>query len=216
MGPVPDAYRIAAPIYDAATLLWSGGAIWRSRACQVGYMQPGERALYVGCGRGRAAVRAAQKGVEVLGIDRSPAMLARARSQAQRMDAQVRWVAGDAAEWQPETPFDHVCANHFFNVFEESRMRWFRERLWSWVAPGGWLHVADFRPLHGSRWQRWAQRAHHWIPLSGCRAFTGNARHGIYDHDAWLPPGARVSTQDHRVYGWGPAWYRSWHLQKHA
>lgn len=179
-------------------------------------MWGGQRVLYAGSGRGRAAVGAARRGLRVTGLDLSPAMLERARQQAQAEGVSVEWIQNDAAHWEPRKPFDHVCANHFLNVFDADRMPHMRERLWSWVAPGGSLHIADFRPLHGAWIVRQAQRLHHWIPLSGCRALTGNAQHPIYDHDAWQPQAlaGRPAPSDHRVWRIGPAWYRTWRFQK--
>jgi SAM-dependent methyltransferase len=211
-----DLYRIAAPIYDTCTTLWSGRAIWNSRRCQISAMEPGSRALYAGGGQGRAAIEAARAGVQVTLVDRSPAMLAIARERAERAHVALRFVQADLTDWAPQAPFDHVVANHFLNVFHPATMAIMRQRLIGFLVDSGCLHVADFRPLHGHAITRGLQRLHHIIPLSGCAALTRNALHPIYDHGAeledlgWCP----VQVTDHRIWALGPAWYRTWMFRR--
>ncbi|MFT4648629.1 MAG: SAM-dependent methyltransferase [Glaciecola sp.] len=207
-----DLYRIAAPIYDACTSFWSGRAIWNSRRCQIAYMKTGSRALYAGGGQGRAAIEAAQAGVQVTLVDRSPAMLRIAKERARKAGVTLQFVQADLAHWTPPTPFDHVVANHLFNVFHPASMAHMRQRLIGFLADSGCLHVADFRPLHGHAIARGLQRLHHIIPLSGCAALTRNAMHPIYDHGAELKDlgWCAVQSIDHRIWSLGPAWYRTW------
>ena len=213
-----DLYRFAAPIYDACTSIWSGRAIWNSQRCQIASMEPHSRALYAGGGQGRAAIAAAQAGIQVTYVDRSSAMLRIARTRAQRAGASVQFVQADLFDWTPEHPFDHVVANHFFNVFQPGPMARMRQRLIGFITESGCLHVADFRPLMGPAPVRALQRLHHFIPLSGCAALTRNAIHPIYDHGAelqgqgWSP----VQITNHRIWSLGPAWYRTWLFRKCA
>jgi SAM-dependent methyltransferase len=213
-----DYYRMAAPIYDACTALWSGRAIWNSQLCQLEHMQRGSTALYAGGGQGRAAIEAARAGVHVTLVDVSPAMLGLAKARARRAGVAIRFVQADLWDWSPEIPFDHVVANHFFNVFHARSMADMRQRLIGWIAPSGSLHIADFRPLGGNIATRSLQRAHHFVPLSGCAALTRNALHPIYDHGLELGnlDWSAVQITDHRVWYFGPAWYRTWRFQQHA
>ena len=75
-------------------------------------IQPGMRVLDLGCGAGDVAfVAAALVGPDghVVGVDRSPEALARARLQAeQRGLAQVRFVEGDLYDPVPGGPFDAI------------------------------------------------------------------------------------------------------------
>ncbi len=50
--------------------------------------------LDAGCGTGRVAVELARRGVEVVGVDLDPAMLAAARAKAPGLE----WIAGDLAD----------------------------------------------------------------------------------------------------------------------
>ncbi len=55
--------------------------------------------LDAGCGTGRVAIELARRGIETLGVDRDPAMLATARRKA----PDLAWVEQDLAELEPAT-----------------------------------------------------------------------------------------------------------------
>ncbi len=75
-------------------------------------IRPGMRVLDLGCGAGDVAFVAADlvgPGGSVIGVDRSPEALARARLRAgQRGPAQVRFVEGDIYDPVPGGPFDAI------------------------------------------------------------------------------------------------------------
>jgi SAM-dependent methyltransferase len=77
-------------------------------------MRPGMRVLDLGCGAGDVTFAAADLvGPEgsVVGVDRSPDALARARLRAgQRGEAQVQFVEGDVHDPAPGGPFDAIIA----------------------------------------------------------------------------------------------------------
>jgi phosphatidylethanolamine/phosphatidyl-N-methylethanolamine N-methyltransferase len=88
-------YRLWAPIYDAVVgRLFLPG---RKRALELLDLQPGERVLLVGCGTG-SDLPLLPRGIEVVGVDLSPEMLARARKCLPRPDLQVTLVQGDAQQ----------------------------------------------------------------------------------------------------------------------
>jgi SAM-dependent methyltransferase len=70
----------------------------------------GKTLLDVGCGSGRYAVAAAERGAEVLGIDISPEMLALARQHASERGVadRCRFVLADFDAFAPEERFDVV------------------------------------------------------------------------------------------------------------
>jgi SAM-dependent methyltransferase len=61
-------------------------------------LEPGDRVLDVGCGTGRHAVPLAAQGLQVTGVDLSPAMLARAQARAAAAGVDVELLEGDARE----------------------------------------------------------------------------------------------------------------------
>jgi len=75
-------------------------------------IRPGMRVLDLGCGAGDVSFVAADlvgPGGSVVGVDRSPGALARARLRAgQRGLAQVRFVEGDLQDPAPGGPFDAI------------------------------------------------------------------------------------------------------------
>lgn len=71
--------------------------------------------LELGCGTGRIAVPLAQDGHRVTGLDRSEAMLERARARAAAAGTDVRFVAGDMRDFSFDEPFALVLL--LFNTF---------------------------------------------------------------------------------------------------
>lgn len=214
--PDEDLYRRAASVYDLATALWSGGAIWQTREWCLEGLRPGSTVLIPGPGTGRSAVLAAERGARVLAVERSPAMAARARRRIERSGADVELVLGDWEEVAADRTFDLVLAEHFLNVFDEARMPWVREALIRRVAPGGRLAIADFRPVVRGPLAP-LQRLHHVIPLGGCALLTRNAMHPIHDHGVHLAgrPDLRMTLErDACSFRMGPAWFRTWIFEK--
>lgn len=68
-----------------------------------------QRLLDVGCGTGGHAIRLAERGFRVTGVDLSAAMLEQARHKARSLRpgiAQPRWICGDARSFEADGPFD--------------------------------------------------------------------------------------------------------------
>ena len=63
--------------------------------------------LEVACGTGRVAIRLAQDGVNVVGLDISPAMLAVARQKSAALE-NIRWVQGDMRSFELGEQFELV------------------------------------------------------------------------------------------------------------
>ena len=220
MAPPPtredDLYRSAAAVYDLATALWSGGAIWRTRAWCLQGLRPEESVFIPGPGSCRTAVLAAERGARVLAVERSPAMHRRAQRRIERAGADVELILGDWEEAAAGRSFDLVVAEHFLNVFDAARMPWVREALIRRVAPGGRFAIADFRPVVRGPLAP-LQRLHHVVPLGGCSLLTRNAMHPIHDHGTHLagrPDLRAVFERDARSFRAGPAWFRTWIFEK--
>lgn len=83
---------------------------------------PGGSVLDLGCGQGAWLLTsaAAYPAARHVGVDTSALALATARARAERAGIDVRWVQGDAAEWN-EGPYDAVLcvgASHVFGGLE--------------------------------------------------------------------------------------------------
>jgi SAM-dependent methyltransferase len=85
-------------------------------------IERGGAVLDVACGTGRHAVELARRGYEVVGIDLSLAMLARAGEEAQEQGVKLNFVQGDIREMTFEAQFDGAyCWNTSFGYFEEEK-----------------------------------------------------------------------------------------------
>jgi len=95
-----------------------------------------DRVVDLGCGPGNLTAGLAQRwpSAEIVGIDSSPAMVARAREQ--RL-SRVRFETADLREWQARGPVDVLVSN--------ATLQWvpghldLLARLVAQVAPGGWF-----------------------------------------------------------------------------
>lgn len=93
--------------------------------------QPGERILDLGCGTGRLTALIAASGAEVIGLDRSAAMVEQARASYPH----IEFVVSDAANFRLERSVDAVFSN--------ATLHWITRpeapvaRVWEALRPGG-------------------------------------------------------------------------------
>jgi len=98
--PIPE--RVA-QLYDASVPDWPGEIdFYRQLAAEA--RSNGQAVLEIACGTGRVALRLAQDGVSVVGIDISAAMLDVAREKSVGMP-NVRWVEGDMRSFELDETF---------------------------------------------------------------------------------------------------------------
>ncbi len=62
---------------------------------------PGQKILELGCGTGNYLIELAQRGLEVTGLDLSPAMLAQAKKKLKDRGLKARLLQADIHHWQP-------------------------------------------------------------------------------------------------------------------
>jgi trans-aconitate methyltransferase len=87
----------------------------------IGWLHPqsGERILDLGCGTGRLTFEISQSGAEVIGMDNSPEMIAKAKAGYPDLQFEVK----DAANFQFQEKFDAVFSNatlHWINEQENA------------------------------------------------------------------------------------------------
>jgi len=118
---------------------------------QAHFIHPGARVLDLACGEGRHSLPAAALGGHVLGVDRDPDKLARAREMAELRGLPAEFQCVDLeGEWPDWGVFDVVLV---FNYLDRARM----PRIVGCVAPGGVLIMETFLE---------AQRELGWGPAS--------------------------------------------------
>jgi ubiquinone/menaquinone biosynthesis C-methylase UbiE len=163
-------YRLWAPIYDG---LWEGVALsMRERAAQVLDLQSGERVLLVGVGTG-ADLPLLPPGVEAVGIDLSPEMLAKAQSRLPLPGRTVSLIQGDATQLQmKDGEFDAAIMSLVLSVVPDP-VSCLRETL-RVIRPGGRVVILDkflFEGQRASILRRFANIATQWLGTDINRSF---------------------------------------------
>src|SRR3954462_465835 len=110
-GSPRDAAAALAPTYAAIKqrqqATWASGdfsvvaariVFQAEQLCETADLQAGWRVLDVATGSGNAAMAAARRGFEVVGIDYVPALLRRGRIRAAAEQLEVQFVEGDAED----------------------------------------------------------------------------------------------------------------------
>ena len=108
-------------------------------------VQPGQRVLDAGCGTGVVAVTAARRGAQVTGLDLTPALLERARENAEIAGLSIDWHEGDI-EALPfgDGAFDVVLSQfgHMFAPRPEVAIA----QMLRVLKPGGTIAFATWPP----------------------------------------------------------------------
>jgi ubiquinone/menaquinone biosynthesis C-methylase UbiE len=130
-----------AETYDTVVPDWPGEVDFYRRLALAAHSQ-GQAVLEVACGTGRIAIRLAQEGVDVVGLDFSPAMLAVAREKSVAMD-NVRWVQGDMRSFELGETFGLVLipGHSFQNLNAAADQVACLQSIRRHLVPGGTLVV---------------------------------------------------------------------------
>jgi len=111
-------------------------------------LQPGDRILDLACGSGDHARRLASRGLEVLGVEIAPSLVAYCQERALTENlTNVRFEQGDMRELAQEESFDAVLLlSGSFGFFDEATNREVLARIASALRPGGQLLMDVFDP----------------------------------------------------------------------
>jgi len=165
-----EAYEAAAPDYDRQVEgdRWMRSVLW-DRYARL--FSAGQTVLDLGCGTGIDAVFLAQRGIRVMGIDASPAMIAQSRAKlvAAQLEEPVDLRVMDIARVGslPEAAFDGIiCA--FASLSTSAELDEFAASVARLLVPRGILVVHLL-----NRWSLWE-----WLGLVGSRRFGAARRLG--------------------------------------
>jgi SAM-dependent methyltransferase len=111
-------------------------------------LQPGDRVLDLACGSGEHAIRLAQRGLEVLGVDIAPSLIAHCRQQAaDRGAVTAQFEVGDMRELAYEGKFDAVLLlSGSFGFFDDATNADVLARMAHALKPAGRLLIDVFDP----------------------------------------------------------------------
>lgn len=134
------------PFYDLiAKLLGADRA--RQALLDQAPLQPGARALDIGCGTGTLAVALKQRypEVEVAGVDPDERALARAKRKAERARADVRFERGfaDSLQYSAAT-FDAIFSSFMFHHLEGDNREKTLQEVRRVLKPRGVFYLLDF------------------------------------------------------------------------
>ena len=98
--------------------------------------------LDIGCGTGHHVANLASKGLDVLGIDISPSMIAQAKKNYPDYNFKVA-DALNSNDFEPES-FTHIICMYFTIYYIKDKQQFFNNCM-KWLMPGGYLivHLVD-------------------------------------------------------------------------
>jgi len=176
---VNDLFATIAHRYDLINDLQSFGLHrgWKRRVAKLANVKAGDHALDVCCGTGDLASALAAQGAKVVGLDFSEAMIAVARSKAQRPDVRApvpQFLLADALRIPfPRASFDIITIGYGLRNLSswETGLR----EMVRVARPGGRLLVLDFGKPENALW-RYSYFCYLklFVPLLGL-VFCGNA-----------------------------------------
>ncbi len=143
----------------------------------------GLRALDIACGHGRMTRELARRGADVVGVDISAALIAKARAAEQERPLGIRYVQGDIASpvHSPLTDFDLVVCSFGLNDIDDPDAA--LDTISGALRPGGRFVASLLHPCFPGAGD-----------VSG--AWPPARRH--YDEGWWLADGALSSLRRHR------------------
>ncbi|MHB1711644.1 MAG: class I SAM-dependent methyltransferase [Acidimicrobiales bacterium] len=118
-----------------------------AKAIEVCEIRPGMDGVDLGCGTGRLTLQLAERGVNIIGVDVSAAMIERMEAQAQAQEAGMGTVTGLAAPIERLSlgagSVDLVITNYALHHLLDADKGKVVKAAYGWLRPGGQLVVAD-------------------------------------------------------------------------
>lgn len=111
------------------------------------------KVLDAGCGTGEHALLAAERGLDVVGVDIAALAIALAQGKAAARGLSARFVVGDALDLAAlGEEFDTVVDCGLFHVFDDASRARYVESLSKVVRPGGHIYLLCFSDRQPGDW----------------------------------------------------------------
>ena len=161
-------------------------------------LPPRARILDLGCGSGALAVRLAEAGYPVTGLDLSPAQIARARMAAAKSHREIAFQVGGLEVLDPAIQYDAACALGVLPYITDKRA--FVRELADWVTQHGQIVITETRAA--SLYTVLALLAHlrrftparAWLDVANNLVRTGVWSGGFIDRTRAVPLAGRRAT----------------------
>jgi SAM-dependent methyltransferase len=139
--------------------------------------------LEVACGTGRLTIPIAERGVEIVGLDRSASMLAHARNKANVAGLKIEWVEADCRQFELGRKFGLIfmAFNSLQHLHERESLRAFFSNVHGHLAKGGRFIFDVFNPS---------------ITILARNSQKRNPLHEYEDPDG----GERITLEENSVY----------------
>ena len=147
------------------------------RLVDVLHVEPGERVLDLATGTGAVAIRAAQAGGDVTGVDLTEPMLVKARAAAEQAGVRVQFDLGNVEHLPYDDASFDVVASSFGLVFAPDHAN-VAEELRRVTRPGGRLGFTGWRPNRrlGELYRRFTED-----PIEGREAYEWGREDHVED-----------------------------------
>jgi ubiquinone/menaquinone biosynthesis C-methylase UbiE len=108
----------------------------------------GHAVLELGCGTGRVTLPIARRGIEIVGLDNAPPMLAIARRKATKESLDLTWVEADMNGFQLNCSFGLIIIPYrsFLHLLTDADQASCLAAIRSHLVPGGRLALNFFAP----------------------------------------------------------------------
>ncbi|WP_343642879.1 methyltransferase domain-containing protein [Roseateles sp.] len=106
---------------------------------EEGVLPKGARIAVPGCGRGHELAVLARAGLDVTGLDYTPAAVDIARAKLKEEQLPGRVEQADVLAWRPDQPLDLVYEQTCLCALHPDQWTTYAEQLQRWLKPGGRL-----------------------------------------------------------------------------
>ncbi len=127
--------------YQRGETGWDRGETSTALTHMLSRLDPGDRVLVPGCGRGHEVVALAQHGFRVTAIDIAPSAITHLGERLQNRELDAELIHGDLFDYQAAPPFDAIYEQTCLCAISPDQRKAYADKVHSWLRPGGILYA---------------------------------------------------------------------------